>query len=255
MELSYQDLGEGQPLIIIHGLFGAAKNWNAIAKQLSRRYRVLTLDLRNHGDSPWTDTMSYPEMAQDILDFMDQRGLQTAPIVGHSMGGKVAMTAALLAPERVEKLIIADIAPVVYPRGTFKSFVAAMKALPLESVSRRSQLDGFLAETIDSPAIRAFLLGNIANGNDGLRWQLNLDTLGREMGTIGGVPTIDPAACYEGPTLFINGGKSDYVQPSHHQLIKKLFPAVTFQTLEGAGHWLHAEKPHEFMQAVDDFVS
>jgi len=254
MELSYQEFGDASPLIILHGLFGAAKNWNAIAKQLARRYRILTLDLRNHGKSPWTETMSYREMAQDILDFMDQQGLATAPIVGHSMGGKVAMTTALLAPERVEKLIVADIAPVVYPRQTFQSYIAKMQSLDLSAVKRRGELDGALAELIDSPAIRAFLLGNLANTPEGLRWQVNLETLGREMATIGGVPALDPTARYAGPTLFLNGGTSDYVKPSHHQLIKALFPAVQFQTIEGAGHWLHAEKPHDFMAALESFL-
>jgi len=255
MELAFQDMGDGEPVVILHGLFGAAKNWNSIAKQMARSYRILTVDLRNHGSSPWTDTMSYVEMAEDIVEFLDQRGLEKAHIVGHSMGGKVAMTTALKAAERVKSLVVADIAPVKYPRMTFKSYVEKLQSVDLSTVKRRSEVDPLISDVIESPAVRAFLLGNLENTPDGLRWQVNLDTLGKEMETIGGVPAIRPDAKYDGPCLFINGGKSDYVQTSQHQLIKHLFPKVSFQTIEGAGHWLHAEKPHDFMKALSDFLA
>ncbi|NVJ93643.1 MAG: alpha/beta fold hydrolase [Methylocystaceae bacterium] len=255
MELAFQDIGEGTPIVILHGLFGAAKNWNSIAKQMARSHRILTVDLRNHGSSPWTDTMSYTEMAQDMVEFLDQRGLKKAVIVGHSMGGKVAMTLALKAPDYVEKLVIADIAPVKYPRMEFRAFVDKLRSVDLSKVSRRSEVDPLIADVIESPAVRAFLLGNLENTPDGLRWQVNLETLGREMETIGGVPAIRPDTRYTGETMFINGAKSDYIQSSHHQLIRHLFPQVTFKTIEDAGHWVHAEKPHEFMALLNDFVS
>lgn len=254
MELAYQDLGQGYPVVILHGLFGAAKNWNSIAKQMARKYRILTVDLRNHGSSPWTDTMSYVEMAEDLVEFLDQRGLDKAAIVGHSMGGKVAMTTALKFPERVDRLIVADIAPVKYPRLVFRSYVEKLQSVDLNTVKRRSEVDPLIADVIESPAVRAFLLGNLENTDEGLRWQVNLETLGREMDTIGGVPAIRMDAKYEGDTLFINGATSDYVQKSHHQLIGHLFPKVKYHTIAEAGHWVHAEKPHEFMATLDSFL-
>ncbi|SCA54880.1 putative hydrolase or acyltransferase [Candidatus Terasakiella magnetica] len=254
MELSYQDIGEGHPVVILHGLFGAAKNWNSIAKQMARKYRILTVDLRNHGASPWTDTMSYVEMAQDLVEFLDQRGLDKASIVGHSMGGKVAMTMALKSPERVERLVVADIAPVKYPRMAFKSYVEKLQSVDLSTVSRRSEVDPLISDVIESSAVRAFLLGNLQSTKDGLRWMVNLETLGREMDSIGGVPAIRMDAKYDGETLFIDGASSDYIQSSHHQLIRHLFPNVQFHSIADAGHWVHAEKPHDFMAALNDFL-
>ncbi|WP_135078226.1 alpha/beta fold hydrolase [Terasakiella sp. SH-1] len=254
MELAYQDMGEGTPVVILHGLFGAAKNWNSIAKQMARSYRILTVDLRNHGSSPWSETMSYVEMAQDLVEFLDQRGLEKAHIVGHSMGGKVAMTLALKAPKRVERLVVADIAPVKYPRMVFKSYVDKLQSVDLSTVSRRSEVDPLIADVIENPGVRAFLLGNLENTPEGLRWMVNLETLGREMETIGGVPALRMDAKYEGETLFIAGAQSDYIQSSHHQLIRHLFPKVAFHTIEGAGHWVHAEMPHEFMAVLNEFL-
>jgi len=253
MELAYQDIGEGYPVVILHGLFGAAKNWNSIAKQMARKYRILTVDLRNHGSSPWTDTMSYVEMAEDIVEFLDQRGLDKAAIVGHSMGGKVAMTAALKFPKRVDRLVVADMAPVKYPRMVFKSYVEKLQSVDLSSVTKRSEVDPLISDVIESPAVRAFLLGNLENTSEGLRWMVNLDTLGREMETIGSVPAVRVDANYQGDTLFVDGANSDYVQSSHHQLIRHLFPKVEFKTIADAGHWVHAEKPHDFMNALYDF--
>jgi len=254
MELSFQDIGEGSPVVILHGLFGAAKNWNSIAKQMARKYRILSVDLRNHGSSPWTDTMSYVEMAQDIVEFLDQRGIEKCAIVGHSMGGKVAMTMALKSPERVERLAVCDIAPIKYKRMVFKSYAEKLQSIDLTTIKRRSEVDPLIADVIESPAVRAFLLGNLISDKDGLSWQVNLDTLAREMEKIGGVPALRMDAQYSGKTLFINGGESDYVKSSQHQLIRHLFPAVQFQTIEGAGHWVHAEKPHEFMELLNEFL-
>lgn len=254
MELAYQDIGDGTPVVILHGLFGAAKNWNSIAKQMARKYRIITVDLRNHGSSPWTDTMSYVDMAQDIVEFLDQRGIDRCAIVGHSMGGKVAMTMALKSPERVERLIVCDIAPVKYKRLVFKSYVEKLQSIDLSTLNRRSEVDPLIADVIESPAVRAFLLGNISSTKDGLAWQVNLETLGREMDKIGGVPALRMDAQYAGDTLFINGAQSDYVQTSHHQLIRHLFPKVNFQTIEDAGHWVHAEKPHAFMEILNGFL-
>ncbi|MDV7338719.1 alpha/beta fold hydrolase [Terasakiella sp. A23] len=254
MELAFQDMGDGEPVVILHGLFGAAKNWNSIAKQMARSYRILTVDLRNHGSSPWTDSMTYVEMAEDLVAFLDQRGLDKAHIVGHSMGGKAAMTLALKAPERVKSLVVADIAPVKYPNMVFKSYVDKLLSVDLSSVSRRAEVDPLISDVIDNPGVRAFLLGNLETTSEGLRWQVNLETLGNEMDKIAGVPALRVDAKYEGETLFINGANSDYIQRSHHQLIKHLFPNVDFHEIADAGHWVHAEKPHDFMNALKDFL-
>lgn len=254
MELAYQDIGQGTPVVILHGLFGAAKNWNSIAKQMARKYRILSVDLRNHGASPWCDTMSYVEMAEDIVEFLDQRGLEKANIVGHSMGGKVAMTLALKSPERVSRLAVCDISPVKYKGLVFKSYVEKLQSIDLSTVKRRSEVDPLIRDVISDAGVRAFLLGNLSNTADGLVWQVNLEALDREMDKIGGVPALRMDAQYQGPTLFMNGAQSDYIQASHHQLIRQLFPHVDFKTIEGAGHWLHAEKPHEFMALLNEFL-
>lgn len=253
MELAFQEYGEGRPVIILHGLFGQSKNWNAIAKQMGRSFHIFTLDLRNHGESPSSETMSYPEMAEDVAEFIQNQTLDQADVVGHSMGGKVAMTLALKRPELVRSLCVADIAPVKYSHS-FKSYVDVLKSVDLHSLKSRKDIDGQIADVVKSPAVRAFLLTNLAHSESGFYWQVNLEALGNEMDTISGVPTIRPDSRYDGPTLFLNGGASDYVQRSHSQLIRHLFPKVSFETIEGAGHWLHAEKPHDFMKILSDFL-
>ena len=255
MELAYQDIGTGKPVIILHGLFGAAKNWNSIAKQMARKYRILTLDLRNHGRSPWCSSMSYPEMAQDIADFIIKNDLKNCALVGHSMGGKVAMTVALKFPDLVERLVVADMAPVKYPRTTFTAYVNALLGVDLTKITKRGDVDPLIADVVESQAVRNFLLGNLENTPEGFKWMVNLEVLRSEMMAIGGVPAITPTAQYVGPTLFIRGSESDYVQKSHYQFIKHLFPHSIIKAIDGAGHWLHAEKPHEFMKELDGFLS
>jgi esterase len=161
---------------------------------------------------------------------------------------------ALKSPERVERLVVCDIAPVKYKRMVFKSYVEKLQSIDLSKITRRIEVDPLISDVIESRAVRAFLMGNLTTGADGLAWQVNLDTLGREMETIGGVPALRMDANYSGETLFMNGALSDYIQSCHHQLIRHLFPNVKFVTIEGAGHWLHAEKPHEFMDILNRFL-
>lgn len=245
--LALQDFGDGAgpPLVIAHGLFGSGRNWGVIAKRLSQGRRVVTVDMRNHGASPWTATHSYPELAADLA------GVVPGPmdLLGHSMGGKAAMQLALQAPERVRRLIVADIEPVAYSH-TQQGMIDAMRTVDLSVVTKRSDADAQLAAQVDDPGVRAFLLQSLDVGAKA--WRLNLDTLEREMVTITGWPGT--AGNFEGPTLFLSGGNSEYVRREHRDLVRSQFPKARFASIPGAGHWLHAEKPREFEAAARTFL-
>ncbi|MEM0948874.1 MAG: alpha/beta fold hydrolase [Pseudomonadota bacterium] len=233
-------------LLIAHGLYGSARNWGVIAKRLSDRFRVVAVDMRNHGESPWSDTQSYADMASDLDTTLDR----PADVVGHSMGGKAAMVFALSHPEKVSRLIVADIAPVGYDHTQIQ-YIEAMRQVELSAVRTRGDADRQLVAHVPDAGIRAFLLQSLDVRAQ--RWRLNLDTLAREMDAIIGFPEIDGQ--FDGPTLFLSGTESDYVRPEHRDRIKRLFPAARFARIPGAGHWLHAEKPREFVAAVRAFLS
>ncbi|MEO0654679.1 MAG: alpha/beta fold hydrolase [Pseudomonadota bacterium] len=237
--------GDGPPLVIAHGLFGSARNWGAIAKRLSDTRRVISVDMRNHGDSPRAETQSYPDMAGDI------GGALTEPsdLLGHSMGGKAAMVLALTQPTHLRKLVIADIAPVAYSH-TQAHLIAAMRNIDLNRVETRGDADRQLAADVAEPGVRAFLLQSLDVKTR--TWRINLDVLDREMDKILGFPDI--GGQFEGPTLFLTGAESDYVERAHRDRIRALFPNARFARLPGAGHWLHADKPREFEAAVRVFL-
>lgn len=245
--VSYGEDATRPPILIAHGLFGSARNWGVIAKRLSADRRVLAVDMRNHGESPWQDTHSYPDLATDLARVIAANGGH-ADVLGHSMGGKSAMTLALLFPERVQRLVIADIAPVAYSH-TQQHLVDAMRALDLSRIETRRDADEQLAHHVDEAGVRAFLLQSL--DVKGRCWRLNLDTLEREMPLILGWP--EPQGQFDGPTLFLSGALSDYVQPDARPAIKSLFPQAKFAKIPGAGHWLHADKPREFEAAVAAF--
>ncbi len=228
------------PLLIAHGLFGSARNWGVIARRLADRFHVTVPDMRNHGDSPWHDRHGYEEMAADLDP------LAGGDVIGHSMGGKAAMMLALTRPDRVRRLIVADIAPVPYGHTQVHN-IHAMRAVDLSNVTRRSEA----AAALDvDPGVRDFLLQSLDAGAG--RWKLNLDALEAEMPRILGFPDTD--ARFDGPALFLSGAESDYVRREHRDRIKALFPAARFARIPGAGHWLHAEKPREFEAAVLSFL-
>lgn len=237
------------PLVILHGLFGSARNWQMFVKRFGQGQDAYGLDLRNHGGSPWNDRMDYPAMAGDLGRFLDDRGLDRAVVLGHSMGGKAAMTLALTAPERVERLIVVDIAPVSYTH-THLPYVKAMKAADLTGRSRRSQVDEQLRDAVPDPNLRAFLLQNLEVEDGGLRWRINLDALEAGMDNLIGFPDLGSAR-YDGPALFIGGAKSDYVTPEYEGDIRRRFPAAEIRMVADAGHWLHAEKPEAFTSLVE----
>ena len=250
--LNTVEFGQGEvPLIIVHGLFGSARNWRVLQKRLAARRRVIAVDLRNHGSSFWSDDNSYEALAADLAAVIAANG-GVADVLGHSMGGKAAMVLALMQPERVRRLIVADIAPVAYGH-TQAGHIEAMKAVDLRGVTRRSEADRQLATRVESAPLRAFFLQSIALEEGGARWTLNLDALGREMPGIMGFP--DVGGSFDGPALFLSGANSDYVKPEMTARIRQLFPRAEFAAIEGAGHWLHAEKPREFQVAVERFLS
>lgn len=238
----------GVPLLIAHGLFGSAKNWGVLCKRLSDQRQVDAVDMRNHGASPWFDTMNYEDMANDLAAEINGR----ADVLGHSMGGKAAMLLALTRPEKVARLIVADIAPVGYTH-TQTPLIEAMQDVDLTEISSRRDVDAMLADKVEEAAVRAFLLQSLDLTSSPPRWRLNLDVLAAQMADIIGFPAID--AQFNGPVLFLTGGVSDYVRAEHHNRILRLFPQAEFRQIAAAGHWLHAEKPREFETEVRAFLA
>lgn len=236
--------GEGPPLLIAHGLYGSARNWGVIAKRLSDQFTVTAVDMRNHGSSPWFDTHSYEDMADDLAKTL------TGPshILGHSMGGKAAMVLALTRPELVDRLVVADIAPVTYTH-TQMGPLDAMRGVDLDAITSRGDAKAQLAHL--GPGVDDFLLQSLDMKDK--RWKLNLDVLAAEMDKIIGFPNID--GHFDGATLFLSGAASDYVTQDHRTTIKPLFSNAKFAKIPGAGHWLHAEKPRDFEAAVRAFLS
>lgn len=247
--LAYNRFGtatDATPLLIAHGLFGSARNWGVVAKRMSTDRQVTAVDMRNHGDSDWHQAHRYPEMADDLAEVAEVQ----SDVIGHSMGGKAAMLLALRHPEKVRKLVVADIAPVTYSH-TQMPMIDAMRAIDLSQIASRGDADRQMQSTVEDPGVRAFLLQSLDVRER--RWRLNLDVLAAEMDHIIGFPEV--AGTFEGPSLFLSGANSDYVLREHRDGIKQLFPNAFFAKIPDAGHWLHAEKPREFEAAVEAFLT
>ncbi|MGK7870118.1 alpha/beta fold hydrolase [Falsiroseomonas sp. E2-1-a20] len=252
MRLVVTEQGEGPPVVLLHGLFGAGQNFGTVQKALAAEgFRVLALDLRNHGDSPHGAEMGYAAMAGDVAETLRAEGAWPAAIIGHSMGGKVAMALALAEPEGVSRLLVADIAPVAYPAPQFTAYLHAMRALDLPPGLTRRQADAALAPAVPSAPLRAFLLQNLSFDQDPPRWRIGLENIAGGLGDIGGWP--DLPGRYEGPTLVLAGEASDYIQPEHWPVFQRLFPAARLSSIK-AGHWLHAENPQAFLASVRRFL-
>ena len=245
--------GEGTPVALLHGLYGQARNFATVQKRLAAAgRRVLALDLRNHGASPQVPDMSYPGMAADVLETLRAEDARPCALIGHSMGGKVAMCAALANPAAVSRLLVADIAPVAYAHaGAHEGYVAALAALELRPGMTRSEADAALAAAIPDPRIRGFLLLNFAGG-ERPHWRINLPAIAAALPQLVGWPEV--AGRFEGPTLFVSGGRSDYVLPEHRVAIRGLFPRARQATLKEAGHWLHADDPEGFIAVAEAFL-
>ena len=242
--------GQQPPLLILHGLFGSATNWRSIARQLSTQQPVFALDLRNHGASFWDNTMDYPALADDVARFIEQHELGSVHIIGHSMGGKTAMTLALTRPELVDRLVVVDIAPVTYAH-THAPFIDALLQLDLTALSSRSQADQALHEAIPEDGVRQFLLQNLVQQDGTFRWRINLPILREAMPALIGFPELNTH--YAGPALFLYGENSDYVLPRYTAAIERYFPNAQFQAVAGAGHWLHAEQPALMVETARQF--
>ncbi len=255
MQLSITESGQGPPLAILHGLFGSARNWASIAQRLAARHRVIAFDLRNHGGSRWADTMTYAEMAEDVSATLNAHRIFRYALIGHSMGGKVAMQLALTPETQVERLVVVDIAPVPYP-PRHAAYVRAMQALDLAAIRRRADADEQLAVYIQDAAERGFLLQNLVfETGQKPRWRLNLAAIARGLPELGAIPQGEPDSPFNGPAIFVAGEQSDYLLPEYEPEIRRLFPAAEVHRIANAGHWLHAEQPQTFLQIVEPFLA
>ncbi|MGM0549460.1 MAG: alpha/beta fold hydrolase [Bacteroidota bacterium] len=263
MDLFYRQLGEGHPLIIIHGLYGSSDNWMSIGKILAEKYQVFLIDQRNHGESGHHDEHNYPAMREDLKDFMDKHNLQKATLLGHSMGGKTAIYFAAEYPERVERLIVVDISPCSYKDAdsfqtkTHTQIINALQSINLNTLKSRSEADKQLSEYIQQKRIRQFLLKNLyRNEEKEFRWKLNLPILKKHLSeTMDGFTADTVEKDVTGfPVLFIRGEESDYIQEKDIEATKKLFPMAEIVSIPNAGHWVHAEQPDAFLKAVNTFL-
>lgn len=246
--------GQGPPLLILHGLLGSRANWRSVARALSDGLRVITPDLRNHGDGPRLPGMDYRSQADDVLRLMDAEGLPRAALMGHSMGGKIAMLLALERPGRVARLCVVDIAPVAY-RHDHGTVLEALQALDLDALASREQADDQLARWLDDPALRGFLLQGLRRDGAGWRWRVDLGAVARGLGQVRGFPAVEPGRVYEGPALFLRGERSPYVGPEEEAAIRERFPRAWIETLADAGHWPHVEARAAFLERVRDFFT
>ncbi len=251
MILNSISLGDGPPLVLLHGLFGAARNLGALARGLSSRARVVCMDLRNHGASPHGAGMDFATMAEDVAQTCTSLGLGPVRLAGHSLGGKAAMYLALSQPEAVERLAVLDIAPVAYQHG-YARIVQAMLAITLTPGLTRHAADAALVDEVPEAPMRAFLLSNLALG-EAPHWRIGLAEIAAAMPQL--LDWVDPPACapFRNPTLFLRGGESDYVGPQAERVINRLFPAARQHAIAGANHWLHADKPAEVLAELEAF--
>jgi pimeloyl-ACP methyl ester carboxylesterase len=248
--LNATQAGDGPPVVLLHGLFGAARNFGAVQRALAPSFRVIALDMRNHGDSPHAPDMRYLTQATDICETLRSLGIYKAALIGHSMGGKAAMAMALRWPDQVGRLLVADIAPVSYQHGN-DTITEAMAAIPLTPSLTRQEADAALAEAVPRPDIRAFLLRSLRFGASP-HWRIGLAEITAAMRDLEG--WIDLPGAYQGPSLFVTGANSDYVLAEHRPIIRSQFPAARFVAIKNAGHWVHADNPAGFLSVVEAFL-
>lgn len=253
MQLFHKKIGDGYPLIILHGLFGQLDNWVTLGKKFGETFSVYLVDQRNHGHSFHSDEFNYDLMAGDLLRFMDENFIETAHIIGHSMGGKTAMTFAVKFEQRVNKLIVADIAPKYYPPH-HHDIIKALMSVPLETIQTRNEALPYLKKLIPEESTIQFLLKNLYySEKEKLSWRFNLTAIAKNIENVG--HSIEEFHRFNGPTLFMKGEKSKYVIPEDETMIHTIFPKAKIDEVSGAGHWIHAEKPNEFYEKVMDFLS
>lgn len=253
VRLHYNIHGEGAPLIILHGLFGSSRNWQTIAKKLVGNFQVITPDLRNHGMSFHALSMTYTEMAEDILELIRDLSLDNVSLIGHSMGGKVAMINALFHSHVIEKLAVLDIAPVSYEHR-YGKLCQAMQNLPLDQINNRNEAGEILNDQINDLFLTQFLLQNLLRAEDGFEWRINLPAIQSNIESISSFPDMGNGKQYDKPALFLGGEKSHFVQPEYHGEIKKHFPNAEIELIENAGHMLHIEQPDIVIDKIRNFL-
>lgn len=254
MKLYFHEFGTGQPLIILHGLLGLSDNWVAVGKKCAGFFRVLIPDLRNHGRSPHSPVFDFPSLEDDLLEFIETHELERPLILGHSLGGKTAMMFALHQPERVDRLIVADISLRRYPPNTeHQMLIRAMLDADLTIVKSRRDVETQLMRTVGSERLRQFLLKNLYWTNRGnLAWRPDIHAINENLHTI--LEEVEIPGTYAGPSLFIRGGLSDYVTDDDLGQIRKKFPGAVVKTIAGATHWVHADAPGEFFESILAFL-
>jgi len=255
VQLAFEVLGDGPPVVILHGLFGAGRNWTHVAQSLAARHRVYLPDARNHGASAWAETMSYTDMAGDVLALIERERLQRPFIIGHSMGGKTAMALALglQAQEAIGGVAVIDIAPASYA-DQFSSYVSAMRSLDLAAATSRSEIRRALADSLVGEAPVDFLMQNLRRHEDRFDWRLNLMATAVCMHELCGFPEALQRARYDGPALFVSGAESDYVNSDSLAGIRRLFPCAEFECIADAGHWVHADQPAALLCGLHDWL-
>jgi esterase len=252
MNLNYKSYGQGQPIIILHGLFGMLDNWQTIAKKLAENYSVFAVDQRNHGRSPHDPGMNHKVMAEDLQEFMQQQWIHKAFVLGHSMGGKTAMQLALDFPEMVEKLIVVDIGP-FSNSGGHEVIFDALLSMDLKKIKSRKEADDFLSTKIPQFGVRQFLLKNLSGNKAGeYFWKMNLPVIYKHYSEI--LAKVDVNEPFEGDTLFIRGGKSNYINEGDFPAFKNIFPNAQLKTIENAGHWVHADAPDQLLKTTINFL-
>ena len=253
MELFYREFGQGSPVLILHGLFGFSDNWQTIAKGLSENHLVITPDLRNHGRSPRSEEFNLEVMAEDLKEFLEEHQLHDAVLIGHSMGGKVAMQFAMNYPTAFDKLIVVDIAPRFYPVH-HSQILQGLSAIPLATLASRQEADDILADYESDPAVRQFLLKNLYRNTDlgHFDWRINLPVIQKHIAEVGS--ELANRKIIHRPTLFIRGSESPYILSEDEKVIHQLFSDVAIVTIQGAGHWVQADRPNEFVASVLQFV-
>ena len=254
MKLFYREFGVGQPAIILHGLFGQSDNWVTVVRRIADQFHVFVPDLRNHGQSPHTPLHSFPAMADDLAEFIEEHQIENPVLIGHSMGGKVAMTYALENPGKVKKLAVIDISPRKYPeRLTHTQVISQMMSIDLEKVTTRGEVEKILDTKISDSRVRMFIMKNLYYKLHGkLAWRLNLEAINQSMDLL--FDGIRSESQYKGPALFVRGGNSDYVLDEDIPLIKSMFPEAVIKTISGASHWVHADAPEELCLLLSTFL-
>lgn len=251
MTLNFKRLGAGEPVILIHGLFGNLDNLGRLARHLSEDFEVFSIDLPNHGLSPHIESMDYSLLSQTIYEFVTSHKLTNVHIIGHSMGGKVAMQFAVDHPDLIKSLVVADIAPITYTDRHSNVF-AALNAIDLSTLTSRAQATDIVVKHNVDTGTAQFLLKNLAKNDDGFFWRCNLHNLQQNYPAI--ISGLSGERNFDGPTLFIKGEKSDYIKTEHRSAIMQYFPKANAKIIQGTGHWLHAEKPASFNKIVADFI-